>query len=182
MSDPKIGFEMRKIRIDLVNLLPVRQVKEPHKYVRYKTIVSSIKEVGLIEPLVVFPQKGASGKYLLLDGNLRLSALKELGETSAECIVANDNECFTYNARISRLAPIQEHKMILKAVKNGVPAERISAALNRPVSEIRAALTLLDGVHEEAAELLKDKVICPKSIRLLRKVNNVRQIEIAELM
>jgi ParB-like chromosome segregation protein Spo0J len=182
MSEAKIGFEMRKVRLQLSDLLPVRQFKEAQRFVRYKAIVDSIKEVGLIEPLVVHPQKGGGGKYLLLDGHLRLFALKELGETSADCIVATDDECFTYNARISRLAPIQEHKMIAKAVKNGVPPERISAALNRPVAEIRAALTLLDGIHEEAAELLKDKIICPKAIRLLRKVNNVRQIEIAELM
>ena len=40
--------------------------------------------------------------------------------TEADCIIATDDESFTYNARISRLQPIQEHKMIVKAVQNGV--------------------------------------------------------------
>jgi len=43
-------------------------------------------------------------------------------------------------------------------------------------------MTLLDGINEEAADLLKDKAISPKAIRLMRKVCGVRQIEIAELM
>ena len=183
MSDAKIGFEMRKILLPLENILPVRQMKDPQKRVdRYKTILVSLKEVGLVEPLVVHPQKDVPEKYLLLDGHLRFFALKELGETSADCIIANDDECFTYNARISRLPPVQEHKMIMKAIRNGVRPERIAAALNIPVRVVLASMRLLDGIHEEAVDLLKDKSISPKAIRLLKRVTGVRQIEIAELM
>ena len=71
---------------------------------------------------------GAPGKYQLLDGHLRLFALKELGETEADCLVASDDESFTYNARVNHVNPIAEHKMIMKAVQNGVPPERIAAA------------------------------------------------------
>jgi hypothetical protein len=183
MSDAKIGFEMRKIQVALENILPVRQIKDPQKSAhRHRTIVVSLKEVGLVEPLVVHPQKDAPGKYLLLDGHLRFFALQELGEKYADCIIANDDECFTYNARVSRLPPIQEHKMIVKAVRNGVRPERIALALNIPVRIVLASMRLLDGIHEEAADLLKDKNISPKAIRLLKRVSGVRQIEIAELM
>jgi len=183
LNDPKIGFEMRKIRLPLSVILPVRQVKDPEKTIyRYQTIVASIKEVGLIEPLMVHPQKGEAGKYWVLDGHLRLEALKALGETEADCIIANDDESYTFNARISRLAPIQEHKMIVKAVRSGVKPERIAAALNISVKKVRASMKLLDGIHDAAADLLKDKPISPKAIGLLKQVNCVRQIEIAELM
>src|SRR6266853_2518484 len=183
MTDIKVGFEMRKIRLSLAVILPVRQVKDPQKNIhRFQKIQASIKEVGLVEPLMVHPQKDGAGTYLLLDGHLRLFALKELGETEADCIIATDDESFTYNARITRLAPIQEHKMIVKAVRNGVRPERIAAALNISVRNVRASMNLLDGIHEEAADLLKEKAICPKAIRLLKQVSGVRQIEIAELM
>ena len=183
MIDAKIGFEMRKVRLSLTVILPVRQLKDPQKNIRrYQTIRASIKEVGLVEPLVVHPQKDGAGTYLLLDGHLRYFALKELGETEVDCIIANDDESFTYNARISRLAPIQEHKMIVKAVRNGVRPERIAATLNIPVRNVRASMKLLDGIHEEAADLLKDKAISPKAIHLLKQVSCVRQIEISELM
>lgn len=183
MNDMKIGFEMRRVRIPLGDILPVRQVKDPQSNIkRYRTIRDSIKAVGLIEPLSVYPQKGAAGKYLLLDGHLRHYALKDLGETEAECIVARDDESFTYNARVNRLNPIAEHKMIMKAVQSGVKPERIAAALNLSEADVKASMSLLDGINEEAADLLKDKAVSPKAIRLMRKVSGVRQIEIAELM
>jgi hypothetical protein len=183
MNEMRIGFEMRKIRLPLSSILPIRQVKDPHKNIgRYKTILRSIKEVGLVEPLMVFPQKGGSGFYQLMDGHLRHHALKELGETEADCIIANEDESFTYNAMISRLAPIQEHKMILKAVENGVRPERIAAALNIPVQDVRSSLTLLDGIHEAAVEMLKDRPIFPKALRFMKRVASLRQIEMAELM
>lgn len=72
--------------------------------------------------------------------------------------------------------------MIVKAVRNGVEPERIAAALNIPVGNVRASMKLLDGIHEEAADLLKDKAISPKALRLLKQVSCVRQIDIAEIM
>lgn len=183
MSGMKIGFEMRKVQLGLENILPMRQLKAADKSAhRYKTILGSIPEVGLVEPLVVYPQKDAPGKYLLLNGHLRFFALKDLGKTTADCIIAKDDECFTYNARISRLPPIQEHKMIVKAVRDGVSPERLAAALNMPLRVVQASLNLLKGIHDEAAELLKDKNISPKAIRLFKRVNAMRQIEMAEMM
>jgi len=183
MSDEvKIGFELQKIQIPLADLLPLRPIPEPGKIARYPAIFVSIKEVGLIEPLMVFPQPGVPGKYLILDGHLRWHALKELGRTEADCILARDDECYTYNARVSRITPIQEHRMIVKAVNQGVRPERIAAALNLPVRVVKAFMNLLRGINEEVADLLKDKNISPKTLRLLRQVNGVRQLEIVELM
>jgi ParB-like chromosome segregation protein Spo0J len=183
MSEMKIGFEMRKVRLPLSMILPVRQIKNPEAHiVRFEAIRKSVKEIGLIEPLVVHPQNGDAGHYLLVDGHLRLLVLKELGETEADCIIACDDESYTYNARINRVPPIQEHKMIVKAVQSGVKPERIAAVLHKTVSEIQATITLLDGINKEAVELLKTKAMSPQAIRLLKKVTGVRQIEIVELM
>ena len=183
MSKPVIGFEKERIILPLDRILPVRSVKDPDKSVsRYQSIVSSIREIGVIEPLMVHPQKGNSGLYLLMDGHLRLHALRELGIPEVECLVALDDESFTYNARISRLSPIQEHRMITKAVNDGVPVERIAAALHKNVKDIKARLNMLNGISPEAVDLLKDKQICPAALQAMRKVRAIRQIEIAELM
>jgi ParB-like chromosome segregation protein Spo0J len=183
MSNAKLGFELRRLRLALETILPVRTVKDLGDCgPRYKTILASVKEVGLVEPLVVHPAKGSQGRYLLLDGHFRFYAMKELGLTEAECIISTDDEGYTYNARVNRLNPIQEHKMITKAVQNGLQPERIAAALNMPLRVVYSSMSLLNGIHEEAADLLKDKAIAPKTIRLLRKVKSVRQIEMAELM
>ena len=55
----KIAFELKKIRLPLEKILPVRKLTNPEgKIARYATILASIKELGMIEPLMVFPQKG----------------------------------------------------------------------------------------------------------------------------
>jgi hypothetical protein len=183
MSEMKIGFELRKIRLALENILPMRLVKDAEKATyRFKAIIGSIPEVGLVEPLVVYPQKDLPGKYMLKNGHLRYFALKDLGKTEADCLIATDDECYTYNARISRLPPIQEHKMIVKAVNNGVSPERLAVVLNMPLRVVQASMNLLKGIHPDAAELLKDKNICPKALRLFKSVNANRQIEMAEMM
>lgn len=181
MSKPKVGFGFERLTLPVAKLLPVRHMADPERRVsRYRSIVSSIREVGVIEPLMVYPQKG--GTYLLMDGHLRFYALKELEIETVECLIATEDESFTYNARISRLAPIQEHAMINRAVKNGVAVERIALALDMDVREIKSRLNMLKGIHEEAVELLKEKQVSPPVFRILKRVKPVRQIEIAELM
>jgi hypothetical protein len=183
MSKAKIGFEFERLKVPLSQLLPVRNLSEPErKIVRYRSIVSSIKEVGVIEPLMVFPQKGSDEKFLIMDGHLRFYALKDLGFKEAECLISTEDESFTYNARINRLSPIQEHAMVTRAVKNGVAVERVAAALDMDVREIKSRLNMLRGIHEETVELLKDKQISAVVFRILRQVKPVRQIEMAELM
>ena len=34
------------------------------------------------------------------------------------CLISKDDEAFTYNKRINRLATVQEHYMILKAIES----------------------------------------------------------------
>ena len=183
MNTPKIGFELKKVRLSLDAILPVRKIKNPHNTIsRYQTIVASIKEIGLVEPLMVFPQKKPPGNYLIVDGHLRYHALKELGITEADCIVSLDDESFTYNSRINRVSPIQEHAMIMKAIKSGVSPERIAATLKLKVDRVRETMNLLNGVHPEAVEIMKDKQITRSAIRLFRKVTALRQIEMAEIM
>ena len=181
-SNPKVSFELQTISVPLDDLLPLRHIKEQQKIMRYRAIMVSIKEVGLIEPLMIYPQKDTPGKYILLDGHLRWHALRELGKTESACILARDDECFTYNARVTRITPVQEHRMIVKAVNHGVSLERVAAALDIPVRVVKAFMNLLQGIHEDVAEMIKDKNISPNTIKSLRRVNGVRQITIAELM
>ena len=45
---------------------------------KYKQIAASIHEIGLVEPIVVAPDRHEAGQYTLLDGHLRLEVLKDL--------------------------------------------------------------------------------------------------------
>ena len=169
--------------VPLAKILPVRLLNDSvGKTVKYSCIEASIRELGLIEPLVVFPQPDSGGSYIVLDGHVRLMILKKLGVPEAKCLVASDDEGFTYNHKVSRLTAIQEHFMVLRAIKNGVAEARIARSLNVDVATIRQKRDMLDGICPEAVELLKDRRAPSTAFRELRKVKPMRQIEIAELM
>jgi hypothetical protein len=145
-------------------------------------VLASIREVGLIEPLVVHPLKGSRGKFLLLDGHMRLKALQELGKNEAFCLVATDDDAFTYNDKVNRLSLIQEHRMIVRAIERGVTAEQISKALDVNLNKIRTGINLLDGIDPEAVDILKDKPIATSALRLFRKAKPMRQVDMAQMM
>jgi ParB-like chromosome segregation protein Spo0J len=179
----RMAFEEAGQRIAITDIQPLRMVTSAIKKTpKYAQIAASIQEVGIIEPPVVARDHGEGGKYLLLDGHLRIEILKEMGETEAACLISTDDEAFTYNRRVNRIAIIQEHKMILKAVERGVSEERIARALNVNVNEIRRKRRLLEGICRESAELLKDKHVPINTFTELRKMAPLRQMEAAELM
>ncbi len=177
------AFERELIHISFENIAPLYLVTpQTNATVKFSQIVASIREIGLVEPIVVARDRHDPKMYTLLDGHLRLEALKDRGETSTSCIVSTDDEAFTYNKRISRLATIQEHKMILRALTLGVPEERLANALNVNIKTLQEKRRLLDGICSEAAELLKDKQVALTGFRILKKMKPLRQIEAARLM
>lgn len=182
MTKPvKIAFEQDVVTLPIDRLLPTKGLpKSLLKGVKYSRIVASIAEVGIIEPLSVAQQKG--GTFLLLDGHVRLAALREQDVSEAPCIIAHDDESFTYNKRVNRLAVIQEHYMIVRALDRGVSEERLARALNVDIKVIRNRRHLLRGISQDVAELLKDKQVGHVAFQKLRKMKPIRQLEVAELM
>jgi hypothetical protein len=178
-----LAFKQELVRVSLDSICPLYAVqKETKETVKYAQVAASVREVGLVEPLAVAPGKSDPDNYMLLDGHLRHAILLDMGEKNALCQISTDDEAFTYNKRISRLATIQEHKMILMALKRGVPEDRLARALNFNIKTLQEKRRLLEGICSEAAELLKDKQVTLTSFRVLRKMKPLRQIEAAELM
>jgi ParB-like chromosome segregation protein Spo0J len=183
MSPVETAFALQGQVLPIKALLPVKKLAVSLKASgKFRQIASSIAEVGLVEPPVVYADPRRPGTYLLLDGHLRVEVLKERGESEVFCLLATDDEAFTYNKRISRLAPIQEHFMIMRALERGVSEQRIARALNVDVPRIRQKRRLLNGICSEVVELLKDKHLASGAIAQLKKMRPARQIEAAELM
>ena len=182
-QDVKIAFERRIVVVPLTEILPVRQISADLKQMlKYRRIVASIAEVGIVEPLVVARKPKNTGTYMLLDGHLRHAALIDLGRTEAPCVIADDDEAFTYNKRVSRLATVQEHFMIARAIERGVSEEKLAKALNIDIKLIKQKRSLLEGICPELVEQLKDRSIDPTVFNSLRKMKPMRQIEAVELM
>ena len=183
MPGPKIKLAFRQNEI----VLPIASIalqKAIHPAFRksqtYRQIAASLEQVGLIEPVVVFP-KGADD-YLLLDGHVRIDILKGRGVANVRAIFATDDESYTYNKRVNHAPPVAQHFMILKALSNGVSEERIAASLNVNVANIRKRRDMLDGICPEVVEILKTKHVTADAFAALRKMKPFRQIEAAEHM
>lgn len=183
MTGVALGFVPEPLVVPLDRILPSRKVPAGLATSRkFRQIRSSIQEVGLIEPLSIAAVDAGTGQHLLLDGHVRLVVLRDLGQESAPCLVATDDEAYTYNNRINRLSTIQEHYMIRRAIDRGVSAERLANTLSVDVSQIAKKMNLLDGICPEAVEIFKDRQFSVELGRVIRKMKPTRQVECAELM
>lgn len=183
MNQVSLAFAPQVLRVPLTNILPSRMLPASVPgSVKYQQIRCSIQDVGVIEPLAVTLSDTESGQYLVLDGHVRLMAMRELGFAEAPCLLANDDEAYTYNSKINRLSTLQETRMLQEAVNKGVSAEHLARALNVDISHVLKKLTLLEGICPEAVSLLKDRQFSVEIARVLRKLKPTRQVECIELM
>ena len=178
-----LGFELQTYQVPLDQLLPSKKMPDGVMDTRkYKQILSSIVEIGLIEPLSVIQPDPAKPEYLLLDGHIRALALKNLGMGDAPCLMAKDDETYTYNHRINRLSTIQEHLMIRRAIEQGVSKDRLAKAFDVKITSINRRVNLLKGICPEVVAMLQDKQFPPDLTRVLRNMKPARQVEAVELM
>ena len=79
------------IRLD--KILPMRRLDDSlRKTVKFRCIEASVRELGLIEPLVVYPQPNAGDTFMLLDGHIRLAILQSLEAAEAKCLISTDDK------------------------------------------------------------------------------------------
>lgn len=182
-GDVSVSFEGDFIKLPVNAILPIRPFTPAVRASKkFKQIMASVREVGLVEPPVVARNPRQHGSFLLLDGHLRIEVLKDLAIAQVDCLVSTDDEAFTYNKRISRLSAVQEHRMIVRAIERGVQEEKIAKALGVMPQCVRRKVKMLNGIAEEVATILKDKQ-CPMAVfEILRKMKVLRQIEAAELL
>lgn len=174
------AFHNSLILLPLTRILLTRKIdKVQEQSVKFKSIFSSVKEIGIIEPLVVYPE---GEDFILLDGHLRLLALKNLGKVDTLCLISTDDESFTYNKQINRLTTVQEHKMLVKAIERGVSTELIAKTLNVNIESLKTRVNLLNGISKVVVTKLADKQVSKDIFRILRKMKPERQIEAVDMM
>ncbi|MEN3976887.1 plasmid partitioning protein RepB C-terminal domain-containing protein [Emcibacter sp. SYSU 3D8] len=180
-EDVAVGFHPQGRRVSISDLVPTKRISsQVYQSRKYAQIVASVLQVGLVEPPVVSPDD--DGTYLIVDGHIRINVLREIGETEVECLVATDDEAFTYNKRVNRLTLVQEHQMIRQAIRRGAAEATIAAALSMDLTTLRQRNRLLDGICPEAVDLIKDANVPRAVFRVLKRMKPVRQIEAAGLM
>ena len=175
------AFDRYVLTVPVASIVPQREVSaSTKKSATYAQIASSLEHIGLIEPLVLFGK--SNGSFLLLDGHTRLEILKSRGVKDVRCILARDDESYTYNKRVNHIPPIAQHFMLLQVLKNGVSEERVAAALNVNLHTIREKRDLLNGICREVIDLLHDRRVNAQVFTILKRMKPLRQIEAAEHM
>lgn len=185
MSTKRIrtAFEAELKMLPIASLLPTKEVPGNFKLSpKWRFIANTIEEIGLVEPLVVYRRADLRGQHLLLDGHLRREILMEKGVAEVECLLSEDDEAFTYNKRINRLAVVEEHFLIVRAIERGISEDRLAKVLGVKIEYVKRRRTLLKGVCPEAVGLLSGKPINPVVFDLLRKMKPGRQVEACKLM
>ncbi|MGO9340786.1 MAG: plasmid partitioning protein RepB C-terminal domain-containing protein [Terracidiphilus sp.] len=176
-----VAFQLKTVLLPIASISARTSItQDTRKSKKYRQIAASIEHVGLIEPLVVSPKD--DGTFLLLDGALRMDILAQRKDVEVRCILATDDEGYTYNKRVSHLSNIGEHYMILKALSNGVSEKMISESLNVDVETIRRKRSLLDGICPEVVQLLTNRRVGIQAYWILRKMQPLGQIQAAERM
>ncbi len=190
MTDPandgdegvRLAFDRDFVTIPISAIKPLRilpdGIFESRKFLQ---ILSSVSAIGLVEAPVVLAD-ATSGSWFLLDGHLRVEALKQLGVESVDCLSATEDDTYTYNRRVNRLTPVQEHRMIVRAIERGVSSVEIAAALRLQEEAVAKRRHLLRGICPEVAETLKNAPCSMRAFDVLRQMSALRQIEAAELM
>jgi len=179
----RLGFERDCIEIPLEKLrytveLPTG-IKES---ITYRQIRSSVQVIGLVEPIVVVLNSSQRDTFLILDGRMRVEALRDLGEQQALCLISTDDEGYTYNKRVNRLSVVQAHRMIVRAAERGVSVKQLAEALNVSTDAIRQKFRLLDGICDEVVTLLAEKPATYGMFHVLKQMRPFRQIDVAQSM
>lgn len=136
---------------------------------------------------IVDPRLGDWEDVRALSGSVEIMADLIVNHVSSQSgaftdFIAKGSASEFADMRVNRLATVQEHYMLIKALNSGVPEEKLAKTFDLDISMIKRRRTLLDGICPEVIELLKDKSVNPVTFDVLRKMRPMRQIESAELM
>ena len=165
--------------IELSKLVPLNERHIDLENSRgYRKILCSIRSVGLIEPLCVYPE---DGRYMILDGYLRYMACKQLGMEKVPCIIRDTKEAYTYNRMVNQLSGYQEMRMLRKALEK-LDERAIAEAFGMTTIRYRLSPTLLKKVHRDVAQAFQEDLISRNCARELASVRPERQAEIVREM
>ncbi|WP_414057256.1 plasmid partitioning protein RepB C-terminal domain-containing protein [Pantoea dispersa] len=168
--------------LNISDLLPTK--KMPLNYDRSEKFIQikcTLKAIGLIEPILIYID-GDQNEIKILDGHLRVEALKELGEVKVECLVSTVYDTYTPNTKVNQVTIIQIQKMLKDAIKAGVPIELLSSSLNVSVESLKGKISILNGISPKVIEILNDKNVPKATFQALKKMVPLRQLECANLM
>lgn len=113
-------------------------------------LVASIREVGVLQPVVVRPVTGQPDKYELIMGERRLRATKELGLDSIPAVIKDTadedmlRDALLENLHRSQLNPLEEASAYQQLLADfGITQEQLATRIGRSRPQITNTIRLL---------------------------------------
>ena len=170
------GKLIQGIDISVVKLVPRNERTVAKKY--YQRIEASLRAVGLIDPLIVYP---LGDSYEILDGALRYRILLDLGVESVPCLIHEARDGFTSNRMVNQLSASQEMRMLRKSLEE-LDEKTIAIALGMQGISHRLNKGLLTKLHDEVVKAFNTNKLNLQTAKELTHVKPDRQHEILKLM
>ena len=181
LGDTPEKFSKNKISIKDIN----RNKLQPRKYFdksRLEELTNSIKEQGVIQPIVVRPDKYSEGKYEIVAGERRWLASQNAGlhEVPVVIIDINDSKSLEFaiveNVQRQDLNPIEEARGYIRLINDfNYNQEKLSHFIGKSRSYIANSLRLL-SLPEEVLSMVVQGNLTAGHARSLIGLNNSADI------
>jgi ParB family transcriptional regulator, chromosome partitioning protein len=170
------GKPIQALDIPIVKLVPrnERKVKKKDK----DRIEASLRAVGLIDPLIVFP---LGDTYEIQDGGIRYHILLELGVETVPCLLTERREAFTGNRMVNQLSTSQEMRMLRQSLEE-LDEQTIAGALGMAGIKHRLHTSLMKKLDPAIVKAFEAGTLNLACVRELAYVKPERQQEILKLM
>jgi ParB family transcriptional regulator, chromosome partitioning protein len=176
MPDNGNGKHVHGLDVPIIKLVPrnERKVSSKHR----KRVEASLRAVGLLEPLLVFPH---GNNYEILDGCLRYRILLDWGVETVPCIISQNREAFTGNRMVNQLSASQEMRMLRQSLVE-LDEKMIANALGIVGISHRLNVGLIKRLEPTVAAAFEAGKINLQCVKELTHVKPERQAEILKLM
>ena len=159
-----------------------RQVFEPEAFAE---LVHSIKELGVLQPIVVRPIPNEPGQYELIMGERRTRASKEAGLTKIPAIIretADENmlrDALLENLHRSDLNPLEEASAYQQLLEDfGITQEELANRIGRSRPKITNAIRLLKLPAEVQRKVAAGVLSAGHARALISIEDEQRQLEL----
>ena len=181
LGDTPEKFSKNKISIKDIN----RNKLQPRKYFdksRLEELANSIKEQGVIQPIVVRPDKYSEGKYEIVAGERRWLASQNAGlhEVPVVILDIDDSKSLEFaiveNVQRQDLNPIEEARGYIRLINDfNYNQEKLSKFIGKSRSYIANSLRLL-SLPEEVLSMVEQGNLSAGHARSLIGLNNSADI------
>ncbi|WP_197034969.1 ParB/RepB/Spo0J family partition protein [Herbaspirillum sp. RV1423] len=181
MIEQQVPSELRLIPVDKIEVLNPRERNSKV----FEEIVANIQAVGLKKPITVTPRiHDGEEKFLLVCGEGRLKAFKELGESEIPAIVisVSDEDAFIMslveNMARRRYHPLETFSGIVNLRDKGYDKHAIAAKTGLSVERVQGILALLErGEERLLAAVEKGKIPMSVALTIVASGNSDKVIQ-----